>query len=107
MMLCIIRRRARIMTLRVVMFIIAQIVHGWIFPKPNVLAGIRVDIVAAKNKKVIFLLFKHNCDFPMIAAYELIECGGGGDFISGIGQYFCIATQSYRIARNINYFLYI
>lgn len=106
-MLCIIQRRARIITLRMVMFIIAQIVQGWIVPKPNVLAGIPADIVAEKNKKVIFLLFKHNCDFPMIAADELIECGAGGDFISRIGQYFCITAQSYRIARNINYFLYI
>ena len=83
-MLCIIQRRARIITLRVVMFIIAQIVHGWMFPKPNVLAGIPADIVAEKNKKVIFLLFKHNCYFPMVAAYELVECGGSGDFVSGI-----------------------
>ena len=83
-MLCIIQRRARIITLHVVMFIIAQIVHGWTFPKPNVLAGIPADIVAEKNKKVIFLLFKHNCDFPMVAAYELVECGGGSDFVSGI-----------------------
>ena len=33
---------------------------------------------------VFLLLFKHNCDFPMVAAYELVKGRGGGDFVSGI-----------------------
>ena len=33
----------------------------------------------------ISLFFKHNCEFPMVAADELVECGGFCDFISGIG----------------------
>ncbi len=33
----------------------------------------------------VSLLFKHNCQFPMVGADELIECGGVGDFVSGGG----------------------
>ena len=32
----------------------------------------------------LLLFFKHNSQFPMVAAYELVECSGGGDFVSGI-----------------------
>lgn len=34
---------------------------------------------------VFLLLFKHNCEFPMVAAYELVKGSGVGDFISSGG----------------------
>ena len=34
---------------------------------------------------VFLLFFKYGGDFPMVAAYELVKGGCGGDFISGGG----------------------